>query len=243
VRGVDLVPKGHTRIQTGFRYPDGSAIDLFLAKPAGLLADVEDLRITDFGNTISWLGFLGIDPFKPGRRRKLLEDICETYEVTENGTALELRVPPDRLEEAIVRLSQACIRIADISYMLRQAGRSQFSETVEELLDEAALAFESQAIIDHQGRSHKVDFYIHGRRAQSALMLLPNQAYSHIARQRAEHVFTVFFDLREWPGQRVAALEDGAKNYSEPDLERIEKFGPIIPVSDRDSLVSILEAA
>jgi hypothetical protein len=69
VRGVDLVPKGHTRIQTGFRYPDGSAIDLFLAKPAGLLADVEDLRITDFGNTISWLGFLGIDPFKPGRRR------------------------------------------------------------------------------------------------------------------------------------------------------------------------------
>jgi hypothetical protein len=74
-------------------------------------------------------------------------------------------------------------------------------------------------------------------------MLLPSVVYPHYAKQRAEHVFAVFFDLADWPGQRVAALEEDAKNYTEFDLERIEKFGPVVPLSDRDSLLSVLEAA
>ena len=75
-------------------------------------------------------------------------------------------------------------------------------------------------------------------------MLLPSDKYSYQAKQRAEHVFTVFSDLVEWPGQKLAALDDRAAAYNSIDLERLKTIATLVPVfSDRNSLDEILRAA
>ena len=87
-RAVNLLPKGHTRIETGFHYPDGSNIDLFIPRGEGLLQEVEPVMLTDFGCTLSWLAQLGINPLKSGRRRKLMKDVLSIYDVNERYAAL-----------------------------------------------------------------------------------------------------------------------------------------------------------
>jgi hypothetical protein len=245
VRNTDLLPKGHTRIETAFHYPDGSSMDLFIAHEDHLLRGVEPVELTDFGNTMSWLAQVGINPMKSSRRRKQMNDILRIYEVKEEGTAIKCRVRPDQLGEGIIRLGQACLRLADLAFTARFLPRAQFAEEIEDLLDSVGFRYEAEAPLrGDEGKIHKVDFQVHGQRIDTALMLLPAETRNPAAaRIRAEHVFAVFFDLQTWKGQRVAALDDRSPIYQEPDLNRIEKVASIVPFSDRQALVEYLQAA
>jgi hypothetical protein len=245
VRSVDVLPKGHTRIETAFHYPDGSSVDLFVRQEDGLLNGLEPVELTDFGYTLSWLAQLGINPLKSRRRRKLMNDVLQIYGAKEEGTAIVCRVAPAELAEGIIRLGQACIRIADLAFTARFLPRAQFAEEVEDLLDNAGFRYESEApVAGSEGKVIKVDFQVHGPRTDTALMLLPAETKNPItARNRAEHVFAVFFDLQQWKGQRVAALDDRATIYQDSDLSRIEKIAAVIPFSERQSLVDLLKVA
>lgn len=245
VRGVDVLPKGHIRIETAFHYPDGSSMDLYVPRDDGFLGGVEPVGLTDFGNTLSWLAQLGINPLKSGRRRKLMNDVLHVYGISEQGTELKCRVPAGDLGAGIIRLGQACLRIADLAYTVRFVPRAQFAEEVEEMLDNAGFRYEPEApITGSEGKVIKADFQVHGQRADTALMLLSAETkIPTAARIRAEHVFTVFFDLQAWTGQRVAALDDRSPIYQHADLDRIEKVASIVPFSDRETLVELLNAA
>lgn len=245
VRSVDVLPKGHTRIETAFHYPDGSTMDLFIPRDDGLLRGLEPVQLTDFGNTLSWLAHLGINPLKSRRRRKLMNDVLQVYGVSELGTELRCRIPATDLGAGIIRLGQACLRIADLAYTARFLPRQQFAEEVEEMLDNAGFQYQLEApIIGSEGKVIKADFQVHGQRADTALMLLPAETKAPAtARNRAEHVFAVFFDLQTWTGQRVAALDDRSTIYQDADLNRIEKIASILPFSDRETLVELLKAA
>lgn len=246
VRNVDLLPKGHTRIETAFHYPDGSSMDLFVAhRDSDLLNGLEPLELTDFGNTLSWLGQIGIDPFKSQRRRKQMSDILRMYDVREEGTAIKCRVSSNEIGEGIIRLGQACLRLADFAFMVRFLPRAQFAEEVEDVLDGAGFRYEPDApLTGSESKVHKVDFQVYGQRTDTALMLLPAETKNPAtARIRAEHVFAVFFDLQIWRGQRVAALDDRASIYQDADLSRIEKVASIVSFSDRQALVEFLKAA
>lgn len=119
VEAVDAVPKGHLRFATAFRYPDGSTVDLFIANRQDLLSDIDPLTLTDFGNTFLWLDQLDIRPLKSARRRRLTEDVLETYGVTHAKGALSCMVKAEDLVSGIIRLGQACIRIADLTFTQR----------------------------------------------------------------------------------------------------------------------------
>jgi hypothetical protein len=75
-------------------------------------------------------------------------------------------------------------------------------------------------------------------------MLLPAETKSPMAaNNRANRVFVAFFDLQDWPGQRVAALDDRAAIYREADLSRIESVATVVPFSERELLFEVLKAA
>lgn len=245
VRSVDRLPSGHTRIETAFHYPDGSTIDLFIAGDDSLLKGLEPVELTDFGYTLSWLAQLGIDPLKSQRRRKLMDDVLHIYDAREHATALRLRVPLDDLCGGIIRLGQACIRIADLAFTARFVPRAQFAEEVEDVLDNAGFYYEPAALLaGNEDKIIKVDFQVHGQRTNTALMLLSSEPKTPFAaRSRAEHVFAVFFDLQAWKGQRVAALDDRASVYQDADLSRIENVASIVPFSDREAFFELLKAA
>jgi hypothetical protein len=245
VRGVDLLPKGHTRIETAFHYPDGSSIDLFIPRQGSLLQGLEPIELTDFGYTLSWLAQLGIDPLKSPRRRKLMDDVLRIYEAKEQGAAIKCRVPLHELGAGMVRLGQACVRISDLAFTARFMPHARFEEEVEDVLDSAGFSYEPEAqLIGRGGNIVKVDFRIRGQRSETALMLLPAETKNQMAaNNRAHRVFVAFFDLQDWPGQRIAALDDRATIYRDTDLSRIESLAPVVPFSERELLFELLKAA
>jgi hypothetical protein len=120
-RTVDTLPKGHLRIATAFCYPDGSTVDLFIANRRDLLSEIGPLTLTDFGNTFLWLDQLDIRPLKSARRKRLTEHVLNTYGITCIRGALSCEVNIDELLPGIIRLGQACIRVADLTFTQRIA--------------------------------------------------------------------------------------------------------------------------
>lgn len=246
IEAVDRVPKGHLRIATAFRYPDGSTVDLFIANRADLLSGTEPfILLTDFGNTFLWLDQLDIRPLRSARRRRLTEDVLETYGVAHDKGALCCTVTTEDLLPGIIRLGQACIRIADLAFTQRIATQGSFTEEVETLIDDAGLDYEPNAKVPGRGGVIvPVDFLIHAPRRETAVFTLPAESTSaQVAKTRANDVFARCYDLRDWQGQRIAALDDRRPLYREDDIGRIRDVATVIPISEAGTFRDLLLAA
>ena len=246
IETVDSVPRGHVRIATAFRYPDGSTVDLFVADRRDLLSDVAPLTLTDFGNTFLWLDQLDIRPLKSARRKRLTEDVLNTYDVVHTKGALSCEVAPPDLLHGVIRLGQACIRVADLTFTQRIAAQGSFADEVESVIDDTGLAYEANAKLPGRGDGVvPVDFLIRTPRVETAVFVLPSETvYAGNAKARANEVFTRCYDLRDWRGRRVAALDDRRKIYRDEDIERIKEVGAVVaPISDPSALREMLLAA
>ena len=109
VRGVDVLPQGHVRIETAFLYPDGSSIDVFVVHDEGR-SPMSPPKISDLGQTAELLLNHGVKPWA----NTTLEDVLPLYGVELIGGALEKTIgwPEESLERAIILLGQACIRMS-----------------------------------------------------------------------------------------------------------------------------------
>lgn len=245
IETVDTVPKGHLRLASAFRYPDGSTVDLFIARPHDVLSEFGPLTLTDFGNTFLWLDQLDIRPLKSARRKRLTEDVLETYGVTHSRGALSCAVDKKDLLPGIIRLGQACIRIADLTFTQRLTAQGSFAEEVESLIDDTGLAYEPNAKLVGRGDVIvPVDFLIRASRLETAVFTLPAESsYSNVAKTRANEVFARCYDLRDWPGQRVAALDDRRPLYRDDDIDRIREVATVIPISEAGIMRELLLAA
>lgn len=245
IEAVDTVPKGHLRLASAFRYPDGSTVDLFIAKQPDGPSDVGSLLLTDFGNTFLWLDQLDIRPLKSARRKRLTEDVLETYAVTHSRGALSCAVDKEDLLPGIIRLGQARIRIADLTFTQRLTAQGSFAEEVESLIDDTGLAYEPNARLVGRGDVIvPVDFLIRAPRLETAVFTLPAESsYSNVAKTRANEVFARCYDLRDWQGQRVAALDDRRPLYRDDDIGRIREVATVIPISEAGMMRELLLAA
>lgn len=119
-RQFDEVPRGHGRLETVFKYPDGASVDLFLVfDPQGRLDGFKDPPIlSDLGQTTSWLADMMIKPWLSKKRQRFVEDVLARLAVRQRGGAFETPFDPtnESLEDAIVRLGQACVRISGELY-------------------------------------------------------------------------------------------------------------------------------
>ena len=104
------------RITTIFKYPDGSHIDLFLRDHRDLF---KQFTLSDLGETTGYLLELNIRPWKTNKRKDIISRICKTLDVKQDGAELKIDFPEYEMSEvmgdAIVRLSQACIRVSDLA--------------------------------------------------------------------------------------------------------------------------------
>ena len=75
VRDIDRVPRGHIRLETKFRYPDGGSIDLFILQPHGVLFAPPPL-LTDFGQTMAWLADMQVRPWQSKKRQRFVAAIA-----------------------------------------------------------------------------------------------------------------------------------------------------------------------
>lgn len=248
IETVDTVASGHLRIATAFRYPDGSSVDLFIVNHRDLLSGVGPLTLTDFGNTFLWLDQLDIRPLKSARRKRLTLDVLSGYNITHNGGALSCSVSADDLLPGIIRLGQACIRVADLTFTQRTTAQGSFNEEVESLIDEAGLDFEPNARLCAKLSGGvdvvvPVDFLIRTPRVETAIFTLSAESSSgSAAKVRAVEVFKRCYDLRDWQGRRVAALDDRRKLYLDEDIDRLRDFATVMPISEPEALRELLAA-
>lgn len=242
VREVDKLPKGHLRMETAFLYPDGSSVDVFLVQ--------EDLlfprsKLSDLGQTISWLLDVQVKPWLSKKRQRFVEDALRIYGVKQVGGALELPLESAQgVVEGIVKLGQACVRIADLTYTRRSSLQSSVTEDIEEVLADAEVEFEpNQELEGRHGSKIRVDFLVKGPRLPSALLALSsgNASQAHVA---ANEVFRRWYDLDipERSEQRVTVFDDRYDVYRDEDLRRLRDLSNVVALSDRQALTDLLAA-
>lgn len=242
VREVTQLERGHIRLETTFLYPDGGNIDLFLVKEGPLLPFQ---KLSDFGNTSSWLLDLQVRPWLSAKRRGMLEQALQSLDVKQAGGALEIDLPRlEGLMDGVVRLGQACIRMADLCYTRRSSLVSDFNETVEDIFNGSDLTYEGGVSVNGRyGKDVTVDYMVFGARKVSLVMGLAtgNSSYAHT---RANEVFRTWYDLDvpERTETKITIFDDSKDSYRDEDLKRIRDFSDVLPLSDRRSIHDLLAA-
>lgn len=246
VRGVDIVPRGHLRLETKFQYPDRSSVDLFILNgPQEELLPAAPV-LSDLGQTMTWLADVQVRPWQSKKRQRFLEDTLYTLGVRQDGGTLEtnFEVSHDSLEEAVIRLGQACVRVAGLSFTRRSNMQVNATDEVEEIISDAELSYEPNAsLAGRHGNTVVVDFLVAGRRQKSAVLTLAAQ-YAGSAHSSANEVFRKLYDL-DTPmrsEQRVTVYDDRCDVYRGEDLERIRDLSELVPLSARQDVVALLAA-
>ncbi len=226
VEACDVVRNGMIRLSTPFRYPDGSAIDLFLSPQADITGT---LTLTDLGHTTAYLVDLGVKPGSTKKRQLQWQDICQSLGVARDGGELKIHVEANRASEIatlIVRLAQACLRTADMALTQRLPVADTFGESFEEFVAVTDLRYE--AGIELIGRFQKpvpIDYLVRGQATISLVQTLStgNTAAAHglcneifrrwydLTPERTHHAFVTVYDttnnaIRDDDLQRLGEL-------------------------------------
>jgi hypothetical protein len=246
VRGIDTVPRGHLRLETKFLYPDRSSVDVFvLHPPPGSIVPTAPV-LSDLGQTTTWLADVQVRPWQSKKRQRFIEDTLYTLGIHQNGGALETSFEPlhDSFEDAVIRLGQACVRVADLFFTRRSTLQVNATEEVEELISDAELPYEPNAqLAGRHGNVVVVDFLVAGRRNKSAVLTLAAQ-YTASAHSSANEVFRKLYDL-DTPmrsEQRVTVYDDRYDVYRSDDLDRIRDLSELVPLSAQRDVVALLAA-
>jgi hypothetical protein len=111
----DCCDKGeYIRIRTPYLYPDGDVIDLYCRDEGDML------EVTDLGETSRWLRMQTFSLRRSAKQRALIYDICLNHGVEWFRGMLQVRVhSAAELGEAIIRVAQAAIQVADVWFTFR----------------------------------------------------------------------------------------------------------------------------
>lgn len=248
VRTIDVVPRGHIRIMTGLLYPDGTNVDVFVVNDTPMIpASVTPapLRLSDLGQTIAWLNDVGVRPWLSKKRQAFVEDVLRLYDVQQDGGELLLDLKPgDDLTVGVLRLAQACIRVADLTFTRRASLQTPFSDDVEEVLADADLRFEvGSEFVGRQKKPVRVDYLVTGKTKRSAVLAL-SALNAQSAHNSANEIFRKWYDLDVpgWDHNNVTVYDDRQPFHRDEDLERLQNFSAVIPFSEKTTLVDLLAA-
>lgn len=171
IRGCDRMRDGLLRIETVFEYPGNEYVDLYVRQQDSPEAPLE---ITDSATTVAQLLGFGLDLDSSPKRRAFVRDVCEQLGVRREGGELVVTVPEPvamHFGRAAVRLSQACVRIADLIVTYSTRLTSTFDDEIEEGLGSLGVHYERGfSIMGRMGREVKVDYLVHAPRVDAAVL-------------------------------------------------------------------------
>ena len=245
VLDVTELPTGHIRLQTALQYPDSSHIDVFVRQDAQpSLPGHDGVVLTDFGQTTAWLLDLRLKPWLSAKRRRFLDDALATYEATLRGGAIEIDVPRGQpLGLPVLRLAQACLRMADLMFTQRGSIETAFKDRVEEFLSARDLTFAPDVeILGRHDRFVRVDYHVLGG-PRGALVLALGSANPSSAHTIANEVFSRWYDLsvptvRE---RRVTVFDDNSA-VRQDDIDRLTDVSEVVAFGDEAGLAAAFAA-
>lgn len=242
---VDRAPNGHVRIETRFKYPDGTSLEVFVPDNHGLF---QDNCLTDFGQTLAWLHLVQVEPRTSKKRQHFLRQVLNSLGVRQDGGALSVDFDSDHLpgslDEPLLQLVQACLRTSDLLFTRRSSLQEPFEDELEEVVADLEIPYDrDQEILGATGRVVKVDFLVRGQAHQHGVLTLSPRSPQQ-AQQRSKEIFIRWYDLGAdgISGSRVTVYDDRLEIYKEADLERLEEQSQVIGFTSKDFLRDVLAA-
>jgi len=229
------VKPGLLRFGTIFKYPDGSQVDLFLKQDEGTFT--ESFTLTDLGETTAYLLEMNIRPWRTQRRKKLIEGICLTLDVKQDGGEFKVALASyerEQLGDAFVKLAQACIRVSDVSMTQTMRNVSAFKEDVEEFLDSTGYKYETDRSIPGKfGPGVRIDFSVGGPNQVSLLQTL-SATNAVLGHRSAEDVFIRWHDIPHMKSaaQFITVVDANNSSIPDQDLRRTEELSLMIAFPD-----------
>ena len=247
---IDTVPKGHIRINTGFIYPDGSSIDIFLDKNSLTHENTKPV-LTDFGSTLSWLDNMEIDPLGTEAYKIHSANLFHNHncEFVDGAIRLQLNTMQE-LTLGIFHIGQACLRFADFIYTIRtRKSVSRFKETVENyLMKHNQIYVKDREIKLNNGNVVSIDFSIMQEKNEAAILTLP-KFNSNQGHTKALEIYATWIDLHEeadWArkGGKMITLHEEESKLRSYDLVRLERKSKVIGFSETgtDTIHEVLAA-
>ena len=238
IREATLLPRGHIRLETAFKYPDGTSVEVFVRKPD--LAN--EVLLTDLGQTHAWLLDMQVRPWLSKKRQAFLDDALKTCGVEQEGGELKLKLTGiDQVNEGTIRLAQACLRAADLSYTRRSSLQTSFVEEVEEVVDDLDLHYEANVEVPGKyGNLVRVDLLVAAK--SPSLVLAWSSGSSSQAHVTQNEIFRKWSDLAKRTEQRVTIYDDRFDVYKDEDLKRIQDVSQLVAISDRAMFKAVLAA-
>jgi hypothetical protein len=232
----------HVRIRTPFLYPDGDVIDIF-AKNGD-----STVMLTDFGETLRWLRMQTVSGRRSPKQDKLIQDVLLNHGVELFRGMLTVRVhDASQLAASMIRIAQACLRIADLWFTFRARAVESVTDEVADLFSERSVRYERNIQLPgRSGRIWRPDF--HTRTEQrSALVNVLSTGSSAAARGVVEHVFTQWHDLSHMKvgpeGLKFVSLFDDTMNvWSDYDLKLLSELSEISFWSKPDEVMERIAA-
>jgi hypothetical protein len=239
-KGLDQLAKGHIRIETQLKYPDGTSIEVFLKSPIGQ----QNFTLSDLGQTTAWLMTAQVRPWLSKKRQALLSEVVRTSGARQEGGALEISAPTVAdITVAAVRLAQCCSRVADLTFTKRTSLQTLAKEEIEEFLVDIDATFESDVALPCRGREVKVDFLVTTPVKASAILALSSKN-NNSAHTMANEIFTKWYDIEKsgHAANRVTIYDDRNNVYRAEDLDRLQEVSVLLPFSDKSGLQTVIAA-
>jgi len=239
-----VTPRGEfLRIRTPFWYPDGGVVDVFVKQHPHLLT------LTDLGEALGWLRLQTIGGRRSPKQQKLVADICLTQGIELWKGQLVLRcTEPATFAQAVVRLGQAIVRVADLWFTTRTRSVESVTDEVADLLQDRRIPYEQGVkLAGRSGRDWTVDFQTRTPE-QSALVLVLASGSRAAARRVSEHVVASWHDLNllktgQLPLRFVSLFDDTSDVWADEDFRLVESVSDVCRLSQPDEFEGLLRKA
>jgi len=223
--------RGYARIQTRMVYPDGSNIDVFLSLDADQVP-----RVTDHGTTMTWLSHLGIKPWATPRRNQQVDAILKSVGVDLDGGELTTPVGIEDESIAVIRVAQACSRVADL-YLTKRQQAAQFREEVEEVVATFDLQFHvDQQLTGRNGWKVPVDMLVSGKTKKSAVICI------EAIRPSVDDAHHRWYELLERQEQRITVYNDRSRDLDKANIDYLSGVSIVVPFADQQQIKRLLAA-
>jgi len=237
---------GHVRIRTPYLYPDGDVIDLYWRPAAEDGAGAVAGLLSDYGETMRWLRMQTAAGRRSANQDRLVDDVCLNHGIERVSGELSIRVGPNLpMHEAVTRLGQAALRVADVSFTFRMRAAASVADEVAEFLDTLPLAYErGQRQTGRSGNVWRPDFHTRSE-ARSRLVFLLATGSRARTRPLVEHVVAAWYDLAHLratvPGMEFVSLFDDTTDvWSAEDYHMLDDLSELAYWSRPDEVGRLL---
>lgn len=235
-------PQEGVRVRTPMLYPDGGVVDVFVLERNGRYI------VTDFGDTLGWLGLQSVSKKRTKMQDALIQDVCLTLRIEQLSDQLMLRdVPRGALGDSVLRVAQAAVRVSDLWFTLRSQAIQTTADEVDEWLRERAIDFKRD--VPKQGRSTQnwnVDFETHIG-SHTCFVFILGTGTRGAVRRLTEHVVAGCVDLSHFrDGQSslsfVSLFDDTQDVWQPEDFSLVEGVSHIARWSHPTEFENLLRA-